>query len=104
MYYTDLPHGADAVPSQPGNYIITVGPDNTAIYVGQASDLKARTLEHLGANEKNYCVAREIRKPGARLFFQVVHSQFERNAVENEWCAKYSPTCNRISPPSLFGK
>lgn len=104
MYYVDLPHGTNAVPSQPGNYVITVGPDNTPVYVGQASDLKARTLEHLGTNEKNPCVAREIRKPGARLFYQVAHSQRERDAVENEWCAKYSPACNRISPPSPFGR
>lgn len=63
-------------------------------YVGQSNDLKRRLLEHLSSSETDSCIRRHLRDHNCFFRFIEISSLEERNRVEREQIAEYSPSCN----------
>jgi excinuclease UvrABC nuclease subunit len=66
-------------------------------YVGQATDLRARLLQHLGDNEENECIRSE-RAENCVFRFTYVDSQRERDSIESQTIQEYNPKCNTKKP------
>ena len=66
-------------------------------YVGQANDLRARLLQHLGDGEPNECIRTERKKP-CKFRIVYVERQEGMDQVESETIQEFSPRCNAKKP------
>lgn len=91
------------VPTTAGVYIIRVGLNNgnfQVIYVGQASDLEKRLLEHLRPSEPNQCIRNHVKEYRLQCTWIVLPRQEDRDREELGKYKKYNPECNLQSPPA----
>jgi len=88
------------VESKPGVYRMSSKRNDGkyyVFYVGQATDVRARLLQHLGDNEENECIRSE-RVKDCVFRFTYVDSQRERDSVESQTIQEYNPNCNTKKP------
>jgi excinuclease UvrABC nuclease subunit len=64
-------------------------------YVGQAKDLRARLLQHLGASEENACIKRHLRDHSCLYRVAYVPRQEDRDSEEKGNIDEYDPDCNK---------
>lgn len=70
-------------------------------YVGQASNLQSRLLDHLSDSEENKCIKDNVSKYTSGFEFTPVANADERDGIELFLYDHYSPECNEISPPKV---
>jgi excinuclease UvrABC nuclease subunit len=86
--------------ARPGVYRLSRRGDDgkyTVFYIGQATDLGARLLQHLGNDEKNECI-RSKRAAVCGFRFIYVESQSDRDTMEGKQIEEYKPECNTQRP------
>lgn len=84
------------VPTTAGVYIIRVKLKDDGwqiIYVGQASNLRERLLDHLSPDEPNKCL-REHQQYRKEYCWVQLSRQAERDAEEAARIKQYQPECN----------
>jgi hypothetical protein len=89
------------VPTDAGVYLLWVKLKNgkwRCFYAGQASDLEARLLEHLGSNEENECVKKHVADYVCGLEYASVVRQKDRDGIEKFLYDHYGPECNQMDP------
>lgn len=86
---------------KPGNYMIMVKLKNEnfrPIYVGKASNLEERLLEHLSYYEPNSCLKKHIKDHILVMRYCYVSSEIDRTNVEYTLYKNYSHECNQNIP------
>lgn len=92
MQYPFLPLGVDLhAPPRSGVYAIVQGA--TALYVGQAVNLRDRLREHLN-ERKNLLLQLALASGGATFTFDEVPEPM-LDLIERQWIAALQPICNR---------
>ena len=93
--YTEADVRANA-PTAAGVYILRTQLDDGGwqiTYVGQASNLRERLLDHLSPNEPNECL-REHQTYIMQYCWIELAKQSERDSEESSRIKKYQPECN----------
>ena len=93
--YTEKDVRANA-PATAGVYMLRVKSKDDGrqiIYVGQASNLRERLLDHLSSNEPNECL-RARQKYTVQYCWIEISREKERDYEERAKIAKYQPKCN----------
>ena len=67
---------------------------NKIFYVGQATSLQRRLLEHLSTHKRSHCLNRHLRNYSCFFRFAEVASAEELLAIEREQIRKHKPPCN----------
>ena len=91
------------VTQSPGVYKLSLKLKNGNLkpfYVGQASDLRSRLLQHLATQEQDQCVRSNVRNYIVHFNWAVVDSKASRDCAETALFDHYSPECNNIRPGS----
>lgn len=89
------------VPEKAGVYKIAVELKNgkkRVIYLGQASNLEERLLDHLQSSEPNECLKNNVSKYKVHCAWAEVSKQTDRDTEEAELIKHYDPECNRQHP------
>ena len=89
------------VPHSPGVYMIRVllrGGGQRVIYVGQASDLQDRLLDHLSPSEENACLRDHVAKHELEHTWVVLTSAAARGEEESTKITEHNPECNTQHP------
>lgn len=89
------------VSNSPGNYMISVkfkSGKYRSIYVGQATKLQNRLLDHFSSLEKNTCLKKNVKEFYLAFRFCYVSVQKDRNNVEYTLYKKYPHECNDKVP------
>jgi excinuclease UvrABC nuclease subunit len=66
-------------------------------YVGETTDLRARTRDHLSDSEKNDCLREFMQSNSMRLMqYELMPDSTKEERVERqeEWIKKHTPRCN----------
>jgi excinuclease UvrABC nuclease subunit len=86
-------------PDRSGVYrlIYRTGDNYYVFYIGQAASLKDRLLEHLSTNEPNLCIKKHLKDYTCFFRYLEVSTQDERDKVEKEEIARWSPDCNTVN-------
>jgi excinuclease UvrABC nuclease subunit len=95
---TDL----DDLPERKAVYAIFAQSGNTGKpincrYVGETTDLRARTSDHLSDSEKNDCLRDFMQSNSVKLMeYELMPSSTkeERLKRQEEWIERHSPECN----------
>jgi excinuclease UvrABC nuclease subunit len=66
----------------------------TLIYVGQASNLEERLLQHLQDSEPNDCLRNNVSKFACEFRYLRVSSAAERDSLETKLIQTGNPDCN----------
>jgi len=75
------------------------GDEFPMFYVGQASDLQERLLQHLSVSEPDACIKNHVRNYKCYFRYAKVASIDDRNGVERAlYDHSNKPTCNVITP------
>lgn len=67
---------------------------NKIFYVGQATNLQRRLLEHLSTHKRSHCLNRYLQKYSCFFRFAELVSTEELLPIEREQIRKYKPPCN----------
>jgi excinuclease UvrABC nuclease subunit len=67
-------------------------------YVGQASDLQDRLLDHLSGEEENDCIKKNVSKYICGFEYAQVSKESDRNGIEKFLYDHYKPECNNVDP------
>lgn len=88
-------------PKEGGVYRLSYqsGDKRPFFYVGQASDLEERLLQHLAVTEPDACIKRHLRKYRCYFRYAKVANIAHRNGAERALYDRYKPTCNDVAPP-----
>ena len=92
------------VPAEAGVYLLWVKLKNgkwRCFYVGQASDLKDRLLDHLSDDEENECVKNNVTNYTCGFEYAKVSKQSDRDGIEKFLYDHYKPECNKVDPGGL---
>lgn len=68
------------------------------IYVGEADDLRKRSQEHLGKDENNKCLKKNLTKYKWDFRYAILSSKADRQDAEQGIYDKYKPECNQVRP------
>ncbi|MBL7073873.1 GIY-YIG nuclease family protein [candidate division KSB1 bacterium] len=88
------------VPTSAGVYLLWVKYKSDrweAFYIGQASNLENRLLEHLSDEEKNNCIKENV-KYTSGFHYAKVGKQSDRDGIEKYLYDHYSTECNKVDP------
>lgn len=90
------------VPRAAGIYLLWVKLTESnkwkCFYVGQASNLEQRLLDHLSESEENECIKTKVSIKVCGFEYTEVSTQNERDGIEKFLYDKYNPKCNQIDP------
>ncbi len=89
------------VPAEAGVYLLWVKLKNgkwKCFYVGKASDLEARLLDHLSDNEENECIKSNVSKYICGFEYAKVSKQSDRDGIEKFLYDHYKSECNKVDP------
>lgn len=67
-------------------------------YVGQASNIHDRLLDHLSDEEDNECIKENVSKFICGFEYAVVTKQSNRDGIEKFLYDYYKPECNKVDP------
>lgn len=81
------------VPTEPGVYAIFDG--TSALYVGRATDLRARFVAH-ARRSHNQALARAIQRQALRFTYQPIFTSGELERTERNLIRELGPACNRV--------
>ena len=68
------------------------------IYVGEADDLRDRSVQHLAKSEKNKCLKGNLDKFSWDFRYALVSLKADRQDAELALYNKHKPECNTIQP------
>jgi len=90
-------------PKDGGVYRLSFDSDDKRpmFYVGQASNLEERLLQHLSVTETDACIKRHLRNYTCYFRYAKIASASDRDGAERALFDKYKPTCNDVAPPGL---
>lgn len=89
------------VPTEAGVYLLWVKLNSEkwqCFYVGQASDLEDRLLDHLSDHEENECIKNNVSEYTCGFEYAKVSKQSDRDGIEKFLYDHYKPECNQINP------
>lgn len=88
-------------PKEGGVYRLSYqsGEKRPMFYVGQASDLEDRLLQHLSVTEPDECIKRHVQNYNCYFRYASIANLEHRNCAERALYDKYEPTCNDVAPP-----
>ena len=89
------------VPSEAGVYVLWVKLNNgkwQCFYVGQASDLEDRLLDHLYDSEENECIKNNVSRYTCGFEYAEVTKQKDRDGIEKFLYDHYKRECNKKDP------
>src|SRR6266404_637568 len=89
------------VPTSAGVYLLWVKLKDgkwRCFYAGQASNLEGRLLEHLGEDEENECLKKNVSKYICGFEYAEVGLQKNRDGIEKFLYDHYEPECNQVDP------
>lgn len=89
------------VPTNAGVYLLWVKLKNgkwKCFYVGQASDLEDRLLDHLSTAETNKCIKNNVSQYICGFEYAKVSRQSDRDGIEKFLYDYYKPKCNQVDP------
>lgn len=89
------------VPAKAGVYVLWVKLKNgkwRCFYVGQASDLRDRLLDHLSDDEENDCIKNNVTKFNCGFEYAKVSKQSDRDGIEKFLYDHFKHECNKIDP------
>lgn len=66
-------------------------------YIGQASNLEDRLLDHLSDEEENNCIKENV-KYRSGFHYAKVGRESDRDGIEKYLYDHYSPECNKVDP------
>jgi excinuclease UvrABC nuclease subunit len=68
------------------------------IYVGQAEDLRKRSVDHLVDTEPNECLKKHLKEIKWDFRYALLSLEADRQDAEQALYDKYKPECNQIRP------
>lgn len=89
------------VMNKAGNYMLLVKQKNgnyRPVYVGKASNLEQRLLEHLFGAGSNSCLNKHVKEHILGMRYCYVSSEIDRQNVEYTLYKNYSHECNQNEP------
>lgn len=89
-----------AAPTEPGVYVLSKqAPDGgwNRFYVGKADNLESRLLGHLGEDEPNACIQRNVKNTCGFRWIDIT-MEYERSGVEKYLYDVMKPECNLGDP------
>lgn len=89
------------VPTDAGVYLLWVKQKDgkwRCFYVGQASDLEQRLLDHLSAEEPNKSLKTHVADNVCGFEYATVSRQSDRDGIEKYLYDHFSPECNEVDP------
>jgi len=96
-----IPNVQRFVPTTSGIYILWLKLENgkwRCFYVGQASNIKTRLLEHLSTSEQNSNIKTHAQKHVCGFHYVEVGKQSDRDDIERSLYEHYNPECNENEP------
>lgn len=87
-------------PTEPGVYVLWMQrPDGgwNRFYAGKADNLESRLLSHLGEEEPNSCIKRNVKNICGFRYIDIT-MEFERSGVEEYLYSVMRPECNLTAP------
>ncbi len=92
---------ANEIPENlPGVYRLSYKGDDGkyyVFYVGQATDIKSRLLQHLSDSESNMCIRNYLTRECSFRYAKVINENV-RNSAERQMYNYYEPSCNERKP------
>ncbi len=70
-------------------------------YVGEAEDLRDALFAHMGENEVDSCVQKNVKYNICYLKFAYIHEELKRKGAFKFLYEKFKPECNKAPPPGL---
>lgn len=68
------------------------------VYVGEADNLKERSVKHLAETEPNECFKEKLEKIKWDFRYALLSLEADRQDAEQALYDKYKPECNKIRP------
>jgi len=80
-------------------YFVRVkGGGNRIVYVGEADNLRKRTIEHLAESEANECLKRKLKDIKWNFRYAHLSIEADRQDAEQTLYDKHKPECNIVRP------
>lgn len=92
---------SDKVPESGGVYEYSTRPTGGGkkiVYIGEADNLRDRSVEHLGESEKNKCLKEKLKKKKWDFRYALLSLEADRQDAEQALYDKFGCTCNKVRP------